>query len=325
MTSQDTGFSQRTGEAHTRWSAMHSPKHQSVFFLFVDGIGLGPAGEQNPFSTTHLPGFNRVSEGSGWDAASHHPVHDDKLSFHAIDACLGVEGLPQSGTGQSTLFTGVNCAELAERHWGPFPHSSSRPVLASQSLFAHLGPERAAFANAYPERFFRLSAERDRWSTTTRCCLDSGITIRTLDHLKSGDAIAADLTGAGLARVAESRVNPISEQQASETIAGLCDRYELVVAEYFHTDKAGHAQDMDAATRCLTSIDAFLYAQEDALDWDRTTLVITSDHGNLEDLSVKTHTRHPVPLLARGAGARMFAGITDLTGVAPAILDTLRG
>lgn len=302
---------------------MRQTDHQSVFFLFIDGIGLGPSGGQNPFSVCDLPGFRMMANGAGWDLDHLVQIENDQVTFRAIDACLGMEGLPQSGTGQSTLFTGVNCARLAGRHWGPFPHSSSRPVLASESLFARLGDDRAAFANAYPERFFRLSAERDRWSTTTRCCLDAGVTIRTLDHLRNGEAIAADLTGAGLAHVAESRVNPISEHQAAETIARLSGRYQLVVAEYFHTDKAGHAQDMDAAVRCLTSLDRFLQALENVVDWSRTTLVLTSDHGNLEDLSVKTHTTHAVPLLARGVGASHFAGISDLTGVAPAILSAL--
>ena len=301
-------------------SGQHPP---SVFFLFVDGIGLGDDGPANPFSSCELTGFLDLSGGSGWVSDRHEPVTEAHRTFRCIDARLGVDGLPQSGTGQSTLFTGVNCAALAGRHWGPFPHSSSRPILASQSLFARLGPEHAAFANAYPERFFRLSAERNRWSTTTRCCLDAGVTIRTLDHLRSGEAIAADLTGQGLARVAETRVEPVSEAQAARAIAGLCVRHAFVAAEFFHTDKAGHAQDMEAAIRCLNSLDRFLQALATALDWSRTTLVLTSDHGNMEDLSVRTHTLHPVPLLAYGAGATRFASIEDLTGVAPSILDVL--
>jgi 2,3-bisphosphoglycerate-independent phosphoglycerate mutase len=295
----------------------------SLFFLFVDGIGLGPAGDQNPFSMVSLPGFQKMSDGAAWVANGHESRTSQDLTFRSIDARLGIDGLPQSGTGQSTLFTGINCAALAGRHWGPFPHTSSRPILAEESIFARLGAGNAAFANAYPERFFRLSAERDRWSTTTRCCLDAGVTIRTLDHLRAGEAIAADLTGEGLARVAESPVEPVSEEQAAQAIARLCRSFPLVVAEYFHTDKAGHAQDMGAASRCLQSIDRFLSALLERLDWSRITFVLTSDHGNLEDLSVKTHTMNPVPLLVRGPGAPRFAEVTDLTGVAPAILGTL--
>jgi len=46
-----------------------------------------------------------------------------------------VEGLPQSGTGQATLFTGVNCAERVGRHFGPYPHSTTHEILRDHNLF----------------------------------------------------------------------------------------------------------------------------------------------------------------------------------------------
>ena len=288
--------------------------------MFIDGIGIGPAGDANPFSRIPLPGWTSLAGGGAWTRDEHEEHSDPMRVFKAIDATLGVEGLPQSGTGQATIFSGVNCARRAGRHWGPFPHSTSRPILSESNLFHQVGAPNSAFANAYPERFFELAARRDRWPTTTRCCLDSGVTIRTLDHLRDGRAIAADLTGEGLARVAHSVVNPITEDQAVQSVAALCQTHALVVSEYFHTDKAGHAQDLDAARHCLESIDRFLAALPEHLDLERTTFVLTSDHGNLEDLDVRTHTTHPVPLLAVGVGASHFSDVKDLTGVAPAIV-----
>ena len=55
------------------------------------------------------------------------------------------------------------------------------------------------------------------------------------------------------------------------------------------------------------------------------TLLITSDHGNLENPSTKGHTYHPVPLIVWGPGAPYFHEVTDLTGVTPAILAYLQG
>ncbi len=52
-------------------------------------------------------------------------------------------------------------------------------------------------------------------------------------------------------------------------------------------------------------------------------LVVTSDHGNLEDLSTKSHTRNPVPLLAVGPGADAFAGAASLTDVTPAVVEVV--
>lgn len=297
--------------------------NKSVYFFFVDGIGIGPGGPHNPFDSLSLPGFARMLAGQQLTAESFSDVAENGLLARAIDANLGMDGLPQSGTGQSTLFTGVNCARLSGRHFGPYPHSTSRPVLREKNLFNRVGSDHAAFANAYPERFFEWAQKRDRWSTTTRCCLDSGVHIRTMNDLRAGQAIAADLTGAGLSEVAHSPVDAISERDTARRIASMCSDYSLVVSEYFHTDKAGHAQDPEDASRRLTSIDRYLSALTDTLDFSRVTFVMTSDHGNIEDLSVKTHTRYPVPLVVRGPGSSNFSGVSDLTGVADAIIASL--
>jgi len=296
---------------------------RSIYFFFVDGIGVGPAGEHNPFHTLELPGFARLLQSDAMTFENFRESASSASTVRAIDANLEVEGLPQSGTGQATLFTGVNCARLAGRHYGPFPHSTSRPVLQQHNIFERVGPHDSAFANAYPKRFFEWAEKNNRWSTTTRCCLDSGVRIRNLDDLRSGHAIAADLTGEGLAAVARSPVESISEAETADRINTLCQDHRLVVSEYFHTDKAGHAQDAEAASRYLLSIDRFLDAILDTLDFSTTTFVLTSDHGNLEDLSVKTHTRNEVPLAVKGPGSPHFAGISDLTGVADAILASV--
>jgi 2,3-bisphosphoglycerate-independent phosphoglycerate mutase len=299
----------------------------SVYFFFVDGVGVGPGGTANPLDTGYLKGIHALTgdqpllQGHFDDASG----ITDGLPWltRPIDANLGLDGLPQSGTGQATLFTGINCARIAGRHYGPFPHSTSRPIIAEHNLFNRVGAERSAFANAYPDRFFEWTRKRDRWPTTTRCCLDSGVRIRTLKDLREGTAIAADLTGKGLADIAASPIPLLDEDSTAQRIAKLVRTYRLVVSEYFHTDKAGHAQDPFAAKQCLTAIDRFLAGLVTALDFRHTTLVITSDHGNMEDLSVKSHTRNPVPLIVAGPGWHHFERVEDLTGVAEAIMCVL--
>ena len=62
------------------------------------------------------------------------------------------------------------------------------------------------------------------------------------------------------------------------------------------------------------------------LDGKSDTLVLTSDHGNLEDFHLRGHSRNPVPLLAWGRhGARLRERIDSLSDVAPAILDLFQG
>ncbi len=295
----------------------------SILFLFVDGIGLGPDDPgTNPFAAFRLPAFEFLADGK-WTLDNAHPRPSNRV-FTALDATLGVEGLPQSGTGQATLLTGVNCAMKAERHYGPFPHSTSRPIIAENNLFRRLerlkGPGRTAFANAYPDRFFAYVNKTSRWTVTTLCCHEGGVPLRTYEDWIAGRALTADLTAAGWLSLGYE-LQPISEDEAGQRLVDLSRSFDLTLFEYFETDKAGHACSMWRAERVLRSLDTFLEGVISAMDPHRTLLVITSDHGNLEDLSTKGHTLHPVPLVAYGAGAERLAALSSIADVTPALID----
>lgn len=302
-----------------------------ILFLFIDGIGLGEdRADVNPFAWLDLPAFRRLANGGPWVRGTpdiNRPTH----VFRGIDATLDVEGLPQSGTGQASLLTGANCARIAGRHYGPYPHSQTRPVLAEKNLFRRierLDPERgrpAAFANAYPDRFFEYVRRTDRWTVTTRCCLDSSVRIRTEDDLRAGRALPADITGSRWPSDVTDGMMPGTETNAARRLLRIASDYRLTLFEYYLTDKAGHSRNMERAERVLTSYDALLQALLEEMDPRETLLVITSDHGNLEDLSTKTHTRNPVPLLAYGTGADALASVRRIDEVTPALVAALGG
>jgi 2,3-bisphosphoglycerate-independent phosphoglycerate mutase len=294
------------------------PDH--VTFVFLDGVGLGSTSPDNPFATLDLPGFGRFAGGQRWtdeaDAIAE-PTH----VFHSIDATLGMAGLPQSGTGQASLFTGVNCVKRAGRHFGPYPHSTSKPVIAERNLFVRLrdAGRSGAFANAYPDRFFRFAEDRGRWTVTTLCCVEAGVRLSREADLRAGDALAADLTAAAWPEHLGIDVPVITEAEAGRRLARLSRQADLTLFEYYLTDKAGHSRDAERAATVLYALDTFFDALADALG-PRDLLVVTSDHGNLEDLSTKTHTRHPVPFVAFGAGAEALNGVASLTDVTPALV-----
>lgn len=303
---------------------MQAPRH--VLFVFLDGVGLGEdSPEHNPFSALRLPAFERLAGGQSWTGAAR-PLRDHDHAFVPIDATLGMPGFPQSGTGQASLFTGVNCAELAGKHFGPFPHSATRPALRAHNVFRQVRAlglpftEPAGFANAYPPRFFAVMQERDRWTVTTRCCLDAQIPVRNEQDLMLGRALAANLTGAGFPAKLDTPV--ISDSEAGERLALLSRQHAFLLFEYYLTDKAGHSRSAEQAELALMSLDRFLGALIPALP-DDTLLILTSDHGNIEDLSAKTHTLNPVPLVALGPGAASFHNVIDLTDVTPAVVDVL--
>ena len=294
-----------------------------IVFVFIDGVGLGPAGPDNPLATLELPTFERLAGEQPWTSKAL-PIERSHHVFRPIDATLGIDGLPQSGTGQATLFTGVNCAERAGRHFGPYPHSTSKPIIAAHNLFLRLqkAGKTGAFANAYPDRFFQFTERRGRWTVTTLCCVEADVRLRREADVRAGRALTADLTGAAWPIHLGLDIPVITEAEAGKRLARLSHDADLTLFEYFLTDKAGHSQDPTRARTVLTALDRFLESLLDALR-DDTLFVLTSDHGNIEDLGTKSHTLYPVPLVALGPGADAFAGSTSLLDVTPTLVRVL--
>jgi bisphosphoglycerate-independent phosphoglycerate mutase (AlkP superfamily) len=53
-------------------------------------------------------------------------------------------------------------------------------------------------------------------------------------------------------------------------------------------------------------------------------VVVTSDHGNVEDVTAKGHTLNPVPTMLIGTGREQIEPrIRSLTDIAPAIVELL--
>ena len=296
-----------------------------LLFVFLDGVGLGPPGPANPFSTTEDSVFRRLG-GGDWTRALPETTSPDHLVRH-LDATLGVEGLPQSGTGQASLFTGVNCAERVGRHFGPFPHSATHEVLDHDNLFHRVqalasAPTPAAFANAFPPQFFDASSRR--WTVTTRCCAGAGVPLRDLDALRAERAVTADLTADAWRDALHLDVSPRAAPQAAQHLFNTHREHLCTLFEYFQTDKAGHGRGDLAPDAVLGRLARFLGRLLDLLDPARDTLLVTSDHGNVEDTSHTQHTRNPVPLVVHGWAAPYFENARDLTDVTPGIVDALR-
>lgn len=296
-----------------------------VLLLFLDGVGLGPADADNPLATLRLPAFERLAGGVRWTVDAPYVLRPGHV-FTRLDATLGVPGLPQSGTGQTTLYTGANAALLAGRHFGPFPHSATHALLATDTLFHRLRARGAdvALANGFPERFFSYNERTNRWSTSTRMCRGAGVPIATADDIMRGAALTSELTGEAWHEHLGLDVPILSPEEAGAHLHALARRRTLTLFELYATDKAGHSQRPDEAERVLTTLDAALTGYLARFDPTRDLLVVTSDHGNLEALSVKTHTRNAVPLVAFGREADTFAGAAALLDVTPRLVAAVQ-
>lgn len=137
-----------------------APPHR-LLLLFVDGVGLAPAGADNPLSTMAMPALNSLL---GGPLISKSVQRREGLLLQPLDACLGVEGLPQSATGQTALFTGVNAPAHMGRHVTALPGPQLRGLLRQHSVFKGVAEagRRVTFANPFTAEYFRALAERRR-------------------------------------------------------------------------------------------------------------------------------------------------------------------
>jgi 2,3-bisphosphoglycerate-independent phosphoglycerate mutase len=299
-----------------------------VLMLFLDGVGIGVRDPSvNPLFAARLPALRSIL-GGDLPSLRRRSITSGSGTVLPLDATLGVPGLPQSGTGQTSLFTGVNGAALAGKHFGPYPYSTLKPVIAARSIFRRLrdAGKSPLFANAFPRRFFDyVEAHKGRLSVTTLSCAAAGVPLLRAGDLFRGKAVSADITNAGWHDLGYAEIPVIAPEEAGERLAHLARDHDFVLFEYWKTDKAGHAMSAAESINVLETLDAMLAGILRAFNAARTLLLITSDHGNIEDLTVKTHTRHPVPLVLAGAGWAQLAGRfprdADLTAVCPALLD----
>lgn len=295
----------------------------AVIFLFIDGVGLGDENKQNPFYAANYKAFIRMAGDQPFTKEAK-PLQKDGQLFKAVDANLGVKGLPQSGTGQTALFTGVNASKEIGKHFGPFPHSGIKHLLREQSIFlkAQRQGKRCHFINAYPDVFFEKARKRNRWSCTTLMTKSAGLPLNTSQTVKEGRAITAGITQQAWREMLEINVPEIKPEDAAERLLKKAEDYDLVLYEYYLTDKAGHSQKEEDARKVLERYDKFLmHLIEERKKED--TLILCSDHGNIEALAIKTHTRNKVPLYVDGPGAETFAKTESILDVTPGVLKVL--
>ena len=115
-----------------------------------------------------------------------------------------------------------------------------------------------------------------------------------------------------------------SPSEAAEILAEISSNYRFTLYEHFITDKIGHDRDFERARIHLPLLAEFIRETLRRLDLEKTTFILTSDHGNIEDLSVRNHTLNDVPTIVWGRKSKEIADrIKDLADITPAILQLL--
>src|SRR6266498_1283837 len=302
-----------------------------VLFIFLDGIGLGENNpETNPFARAKMPNLNNLLDGRSLikDSA---PFHGERATLLAIDPAVGVNGLPQSATGQAILMTGTNIPAELGYHYGPKPNPEVAAYLKEGTLFSRFVKEgkKATLLNAYPPRYFEgIDSGKRLYSSIPLSVVNAGLPLFKHDDLFAGRALSADFTGEGwrsMLGFTDARV--MDSSHAGRKLGTLAKEYDFSLFEYWASDYAGHKQEMDNAIHLMETFDVVLGGLVE--NWDDNGLIlVTSDHGNMEDLSTRRHTDADVPALVIGnksARDEFTRDMKDLTDIAPAIWKTVMG
>jgi hypothetical protein len=286
-----------------------------ILLIFIDGVGIGTRGEHNPLDGLESEFFSMFQG------------EKPRLPFEGVmaetDARLGVDGLPQSATGQTAILTGVNAAKLIGRHLHGYPSPRLKQALAEHSIYKKLIAlgRSVTFANAYtrsyidnPPRFI---------SATTVAAQTAGVRLRMLEDLQEGRAVSHDFTNRFLIEKG-FEVEICTPEAAGARLAAIAGSHDFTLYEHFITDQIGHARRSDLARDHMLDLTRFVRAVLEATNLSRLTVVLTSDHGNIEDISTRSHTLNPVATLAFGAAREhIVSRVRSLTDITPAIVEAL--
>jgi len=296
---------------------MKSEKDSSVLLIFIDGLGIGERNAGNPLAKIELV-----------EPLAHFKNEETQVIFDGrmipTNPRLEIEGRPQSASGQTTILTGVNAPKTLGFHKQGFPNQILREVIAENSIFLQLKQRKIepnVFVNAYTPQFFQ---ETPRWKSATTCAVEAAdLQFRRLPDLLGEKALFHDFTNQNL--IDRGFNVPIfSPVKAGRILADFTNNYRFTLYEHFITDKIGHDRDFAKAEKHLPVLAAFVRAVLQNINLENTTVILTSDHGNIEDLSIRNHTLNDVPTIVWGRKSEEISTqIKDLTDITSAILQLL--
>ncbi|MCY1045468.1 metalloenzyme [Corallococcus sp. bb12-1] len=306
-----------------------------VAVLFIDGVGVG----RNDPAVNPLSGRDHLLS---WFQDAPAPTLPHGGFGLPVDTTFGVPGRPQSASNQTAILTGDPAPALVGGHVLGYPNAALRDLMAERSIVRRLKAQgrTATFANAYPAPYLDAlgiprrpstsppefilpprTARKVRASAAKLAFAAGGEPLRTLDDARADDGLTHDITGAQ-ARAHGLSIPLRTPEEAAALFWRIAEGADFTFFEHYLADEAGHAQDFTAARAALDTFDAFTRAIAATRPADARVLVC-SDHGNVEDLSVRGHTVHPVPMLYFGPSAPEVASFTTVADVGRAVMRWL--
>jgi len=304
-----------------------------LILIFLDGVGIGEPSEHNPFyvaSATFLPFYRGRLQ------------LPDGTPIKPIDPLLGVPGLPQSASGQTSLYTGENIPRLLGQHKASYPTRKMRQVIYQKNILSLLrnAGHNAIFFNAYPihgqlisndhirlleSGEFQYSQDfpeifKRRISATSCMLITTGQKPFDETDIVAERALFQDYTNRWLIEKG-LKFSEFSPEKAADILFRAIPHYDFILYEYFQTDLYAHRQSFAQQVQLIIELDRFIGSLIARLNPDIDTLLITSDHGNLEDNTTTSHTLNPVPFLAWGKeSAKIRDAVNCLTDLTPTLV-----
>ena len=295
-----------------------------VLLIFLDGVGLGADDPRsNPFAVASTPTLNALANGRRWlrDTGIQ---RSPRAMFVPTDPRMGVPGRPQSASGQAAILTGENIPVLIGEHYGPRPNPAIRQRLAADNLFKRVTARggAAALIEAYPPRFHdSITSGKRLPSSYQQAVVEAGLPLFGEAEIYSGDALAVDWVGeAWRSHLGYTDTPVYTPAEAGRRMVEIARRYHFAFFSHWLSDTLGHRGSVREGADLLELFDGVMAGALEAWDDAAGLIVITSDHGNLEDLSHTRHTENDVPTVIIGAGCESFAlGLRTLADIAPRI------
>jgi len=294
-----------------------------ILTLFLDGIGLGEDNsEANPFAIADTPIMHSLANGEPWLVSTGFQRGGEAI-FIPTDPRLGVPGRPQSGTGQASLLTGLNVPQLIGRHYGPKPEAKTRRIISEHSYFKRLTErgKSARLLTAYPQGLLSNFARgKTLRSGVQQAAFESGAPHFSLEDVIARRALTAEwTTHSWREHLKIDGLPAYSPYEAGQLLAHLSRKYDFAFHSHWLTDRIGHRGTLERGLEILERFDQVLAGLLEEWRLDEGLIVITSDHGNMEDLSTRRHTLNDVPTVVIGNRAAEFAeGYQSLTDFVPA-------
>ncbi len=309
---------------------------KKLIFIFFDGIGIGPASGSNPFwavQSRYLP----LYKGAATDQMP--------FLFKPLPAKTHLSGSCSSALHQTALFCGFEPADLPEKRLS-FPDHQLRQIIFKNNILKTLKSlgKKAVFFNAYPYHaelfqpphltftadgsllFSEKFPQRFRKKISVTTCMMLSVGQQPFDEqaIVQRKTLYHDFSNQSLIN-SGMELPFFSPEDAAAILVQECRNSDFLLYEFFLTDLIGHRCNFELACELIKHLERFIQNLMNRIDLQTTTVLVTSDHGNLEDLSTPQHTSHPVPLIICGKNQLLlFNQISSLGNVTPAIVDSFR-